>query len=154
MIRSAALGPRAGVARRRAGKGDHVRVIVAAMTAATIVLSACGGGGSGGGGGPAADLGAAVETNAVTILDRKFDPPSIVVKVGTTVTWSNKDKSSHTVSSGVPGKRDGTFDRTLSPGREGAAEAGGVFSYTFDKAGVYTYYCQFHTTMLGQVEVK
>jgi plastocyanin len=147
MIRSAAEGPRVGEARRRAGKGDHVRVIVAAMTAATIVLSACGGGGGGGGGGPAADLGPAVETNAVTIQDRKFDPPSIVVAVGTTVTWSNKDRTTHTVSSGVPGKRDGTFDRTLSPGF-------GEFTFKFDKQGVYTYYCQFHTTMLGQVEVK
>jgi plastocyanin len=124
-----------------------VRVIVAAMTAATIVLSACGGGGGGAGGGPAANLGPAVEANAVTINERKFDPPSIVVAVGTTVTWSNKDRASHTVSSGVPGKRDGTFDRTLSPGF-------GEFTFTFDKAGVYTYYCQFHTTMLGQVEVK
>lgn len=147
MIRSAAEESRVGVARRRAGKGDHVRVIVAAMTAATIVLSACGGGGTTGGGDAAADLGQAVETNAVTILDRKFDPPSIVVAVGTTVTWSNKDRTSHTVSSGVPGKRDGTFDRTLSPGF-------GEFNFKFDKPGVYTYYCQFHTTMLGQVEVK
>jgi plastocyanin len=147
MIRSAAEGRGVAWPERRAGKGDHVRVIVAAMTAATIVLSACGGGGGGGAAGPAADLGAAVETNAVTINERKFDPPSIVVPVGTTVTWSNKDRTTHTVSSGVPGKRDGTFDRTLSPGF-------GEFKFTFDKPGIYTYYCQFHTAMLGQLEVK
>lgn len=124
-----------------------MRVIVAAMTAATFVLSACGGGGDGGAAGPIADLGPAVETNAVTLNDRKFDPPSIVVPVGTTVTWSNKDRTTHTVSSGVPGTRSGTFDRTLSPGF-------GEFTFTFDKPGIYTYYCQFHTHMLGQVEVK
>lgn len=124
-----------------------MRVIVVAMTAATIVLSACGGGGGGGAGGPAGDLGPAVETDAVTVNEKKFDPPSIVVPVGTTVTWSNKDRTTHTVSSGVPGKRDGTFDRTLGPGF-------GELTVTFDKAGVYPYHCQFHTAMLGQVEVK
>lgn len=147
MIRSATERPKGARPVQGPGRVNHVRVIVAAMTAATIVLSACGGGGAGGGGGAAADLGPAVETNTVTVKERKFDPPSIVVPVGTTVTWSNEDKVSHTVSSGVPGKRDGTFDRTLGPGF-------GVFSFTFDKPGVYTYYCQFHTAMLGQVEVK
>lgn len=132
-----------------------MRVIVAAMTAATIVLSACGGGGEGGGGSAGTgDLGAAVETNMVTVAEgRKFEPASIVVTVGTTVTWTNKDKAAHTITAGLPRQKTGEFDRTLSPSREGVGGAG-EFSYTFDKPGVYTYFCQFHTTMIGQVEVK
>lgn len=155
MIRSAAEGPRLAWPARRAGKGDHVRVIVAATIAATIVLSACGGDGAGGGGGAGAgDLGPAVETDSVTVAEgRKFEPASIVVSVGTTVTWTNKDKASHTITAGLPGKKTGEFDRTLSPSREGVGGAG-EFTFKFDKPGIYTYYCQFHTTMIGQVEVK
>ncbi|MGH2378548.1 MAG: cupredoxin domain-containing protein [Candidatus Limnocylindria bacterium] len=125
-----------------------MRRIVAAAMAATLVISACGGGGAGGGAGPAAELGPAVETSEVSLEDRKFVPASIMVAAGTTVTWSNKDRMAHTVTSGVPRARDRRFDRTLSPGT-------GTFTFTFEEPGVYTYFCQFHpATMLGQVEVK
>lgn len=131
-----------------------MRRSVAIPFAVSIVMAACGGGGGAGGGGAVADLGPAVETNAVSIVEgRRFEPASIVVAVGTTVTWSNKDKAGHTITSGVPGQRSGVFDRTMSPGRADSAPP--EFSFTFDKPGVYTYFCQFHSsTMRGQVEVK
>lgn len=125
---------------------------VAIPIAVSLVMAACGGGGGAGGGAGGGDLGPAVETNAVSIVEgRRFEPASIVVAVGTTVTWGNKDKAGHTITSGVPGQRSGVFDRTMSPGR---ADDTPEFKFTFDKAGVYPYFCQFHTTMRGQVEVK
>lgn len=149
MIRRAA-GPECGSAGFRRGSGkdvSSVRGVVAALSAASIVVFACGGGGGGPGSGAAADLGPAVEANEVTVEGQKFGPASIVVKVGTEVHWSNKDRTSHTVTSGAPEGKTGFFDRTLGPGF-------GELRFTFDKAGVYPYYCQFHTTMRGQVEVK
>ena len=131
-----------------------MRRSAAILTAMSIVLAACGGGGGQGGSVGAGDLGPAVETNAVSVVEgRRFEPASIVVPVGTTVTWTNKDKASHTITAGLPRQKTGEFDRTLSPTREGVGGAG-EFTYTFDKPGVYTYFCQFHTTMIGQVEVK
>jgi plastocyanin len=132
-----------------------VRRSVAIPFVVSMVMAACGGGGGGtGGAGDAGDLGPAVEANAVSIVEgRKFEPASIVVAVGTAVTWSNKDKAGHTITSGVPGQRTGVFDRTMSPGRSDSAPD--QFSFTFDKPGVYPYFCQFHSsTMRGQVEVK
>lgn len=127
---------------------------VAIPIVASLVMAACGGGGGGAGGGDGGpDLGTAVETNAVSIVEgRLFEPASIVVAVGTTVTWSNKTKAGHTITSGVPGQRTNVFNRTMSPGRTDSVPE---YSFTFDKAGIYTYFCEFHsTTMRGQVEVK
>lgn len=134
----------------RTGLGRNVKTVprmVGVLAAVLVVLSACGGGGGPGGGGTAADLGPAVDTNAVTIEAQKFTPASIVVAVGTEVIWSNKDRTSHTATAGAPGARTGEFDRTLGAGF-------GELKHTFDKAGVFPFYCQFHTTMRGQVEVK
>lgn len=130
-----------------------MRRSAAILAAVSVVLVACGGGEGGGDGGGAADLGPAVETNAVSIVEgRLFEPASIVVAVGSTVTWTNKDKSGHTVTSGVPGQRSGEFNRTMSPARTDVTPE---FSHTFTTAGIYTYFCDFHPqTMRGQVEVK
>lgn len=131
-----------------------MRRSVAIPFAVSMVMAACGGGGGAGGGGTVTDLGPAVDTNAVSIVEgRRFEPASIVVPVGATVTWTNKDKAGHTITSGAPGQRSGLFDRTMSPGRADSPPP--EFTFTFDKAGVYTYFCQFHSsTMRAQVEVK
>ena len=68
----------------------------------------------------------------VTIKDFAFNPQSITVKVGATVTWENNDTVSHDVVAD-----DKTFDtEILAPGEKG--------SYTFAKAGTYTYKCGIH----------
>jgi plastocyanin len=74
---------------------------------------------------------------AVTITNFQFDPKELHVKVGTTVTWTNKE-GAHTVASD-DGK---TFESpTLS--------AGQTFSHQFKKAGRYPYYCTFHGSKGG-----
>ncbi len=71
-----------------------------------------------------------------------FSPNPVEVKVGETVTWINDDSGRHTVTS----KDDGVFD-------SGMMGKGQSFSFTFDKAGEYPYFCSPHPGMVGTVVV-
>jgi plastocyanin len=87
----------------------------------------------------------ATMSNQVTIQNYMFSPMAITVKVGTTVTWTNKDSVSHTitadnVSSDAPSSMD------IADGKS--------YSFTFKKAGTYTYHCFPHPYMHGTVIVK
>ncbi len=93
--------------------------------------------------GAASDISNAVEANTVTIQDYKFEAAIIKVKVGTTVTWTNKDGVRHNVAP------DGDSD--LPEGK--LIGNGETYSYTFDKAGTYNYLCTPHPYMKGTVVV-
>ena len=86
---------------------------------------------------------AVATTNTVSIQGYAFAPAAITVKVGTAVTWTNQDAVQHSVSTDVKGSGP---DSQLF----GRAE---TYSYTFDKAGTYTYHCMPHTYMKGTVTV-
>jgi nitrite reductase (NO-forming) len=82
-------------------------------------------------------------------ISKPYDPSPLTVKAGTSVTWTNKDSSIHTVTSGLPELGDvGTlFDSSLiSPGN--------TFVHVFDKQGTFDYSCTLHPFMHGQVIVK
>jgi plastocyanin len=79
---------------------------------------------------------------AVKIDNFVFGPQAITVPVGTTVTWTNSDDIPHTAVS-----TDGVFKSKVMDTDE-------KFSYTFTKAGTYSYYCSIHPKMTGQVVVK
>ena len=79
---------------------------------------------------------------AVKIDNFVFGPQAITVPVGTTVTWTNSDDIPHTAVS-----TDGVFKSKVMDTDE-------KFSYTFTKAGMYSYYCSIHPKMTGQVVVK
>ena len=79
---------------------------------------------------------------AVKIDNFVFGPQAITVPVGTTVTWTNSDDIPHTAVS-----TDGVFKSKVMDTDE-------KFSYTFAKAGTYSYYCSVHPKMTGQVVVK
>ncbi|HZD23626.1 MAG TPA: copper-containing nitrite reductase [Acidimicrobiia bacterium] len=65
------------------------------------------------------------------------------VPVGTTVTWTNTDPGMfHTVTA-----VDGSFD-------SGFLEEGGTFSYTFETAGEFEYFCTPHPWMRAKVIVE
>lgn len=70
-----------------------------------------------------------------------YSPNPVEVKVGETVTWVNYDSGRHTVTS-----EDGVFESELMG-------KGQSFSYTFDKAGEYPYFCSPHPGMAGTVVV-
>lgn len=77
----------------------------------------------------------------VDITDFSFQPATISVPVGTTVTWTNQDSVDHTVTS-----QDGLFD-------SGIVGEGESFSYTFMEPGNYAYFCSIHPSMRGMVTV-
>lgn len=80
-----------------------------------------------------------------------YSPNPINANVGDTVTWTNKDTTIHTVTSGSDGTPDGKFDS--SDGGKTYLAGGQTFSHTFDVAGEYPYYCILHTAMVGKVVV-
>jgi plastocyanin len=82
----------------------------------------------------------------VTIKLFQYQPGRIQVKAGTTVTWVNEDEIFHTVTAVAPEGKGGGFDAPL----EGKGKS---FSFTFSQPGVYTYYCDRHEHMRGEIEV-
>jgi plastocyanin len=70
-----------------------------------------------------------------------FQPKTLEVPVGTTVTWTNGDGAQHSVTA-----RDGSFD-------SGLFAEGGTFTQKFDKAGAVAYFCTRHGSMIGEVKV-
>lgn len=83
----------------------------------------------------------------VTIQTFQFRPSPIEVRAGTQVTWVNQDDIRHTVTSGIPENRDGRFNASL-------AGKGAQFSFTFSQPGTYSYFCDRHQHMRGQIQVK
>src|SRR5215212_5998783 len=79
----------------------------------------------------------AAETKTVSIKDFAFDPKTISVNIGDTITWTNDGPSPHTVSAD-----DVSFD-------SGNLDKGATFSQTFDKAGTFAYFCKYHGSKGG-----
>lgn len=77
----------------------------------------------------------------LAIANYAFAPPSLTVRVGTTIMVTNADSTAHTATA-----RSGGFDTgTINPGH--------AARITVDKPGTYTYYCQFHAFMTGTIKV-
>jgi amicyanin len=82
-------------------------------------------------------------SNAEVKIDNfSFAPDTIKVSVGSTVTWTNRDDIPHTVVS-----TDGVF-------RSKVRDTDEKFSFTFTKAGTYSYFCSVHPKMTGKVVVQ
>jgi plastocyanin len=80
-------------------------------------------------------------SSAVTLQSFAFSPDAITVPIGTTVTWTNKDSVTHTVTSD-----SGAFDsRRLDQGQ--------TFQFTFNTAGTFAYHCNIHPSMTAKVVV-
>lgn len=84
---------------------------------------------------------APVTGTTVDIKNFAFSPANLTVRVGTTVTWTNRDSDAHTVVSSNGPLRSPTLD------------TGDSYRYTFTKVGTYAYLCSIHPFMLGSVEV-
>ncbi len=75
--------------------------------------------------------------------DFAFAPANIIVDLGTTVTWTNRDGVGHTVTSDGGGEL-----------RSQMLNQNETFSYTFDEPRLYRYYCEPHPYMKGLVTVN
>ena len=75
-------------------------------------------------------------------------PEDITINAGDTVKWDNVDTAAHTVTGGSPADGpSGVFDSSL-------LMAGMPYSFTFDDAGYYDYFCMVHPWMVGSVTVN
>ena len=75
-------------------------------------------------------------------------PQDITISTGDTVLWDNVDTAAHTVTGGSPADGpSGVFDSSL-------LMAGLDYSFTFDDAGNYDYFCMVHPWMVGSVTVN
>ena len=81
--------------------------------------------------------------STVAIKSYSFQPSTLTVSPGTTVTWKNQDSVPHTVTS----DSQGLFDSgTLAPGKD--------FSFAFSSPGSYSYHCNLHPGMKGTIVVS
>ena len=100
----------------------------------------------------------AVITNQAVIIapgssseqnEKFFDPVTVTITRGSTVTWRNDDSTIHTVTSGsAQGGESGTlFDSMYMT-------SGKTFSWKFENAGNFDYYCTLHPYMHGTIIVN
>ncbi|MEW6603632.1 MAG: plastocyanin/azurin family copper-binding protein [Thermoproteota archaeon] len=99
----------------------------------------------------AAEITADVTSGSSSKTTDAYAPNPINANVGDTVTWTNRDSTPHTVTSGTAGAPDGKFDS--SPGFNPLLAPQQTFSHTFTEAGEYPYYCGLHPNMVGTVIV-
>lgn len=79
-----------------------------------------------------------VPNDNIRMRNNRFNPASKTVRIGTTVTWENREAEggpAYTVTSGSGGVPDGQFS-------SGPVAPGGAFSFTFTVAGSYAYYSE------------
>jgi plastocyanin len=81
---------------------------------------------------PVAPAPAATTSVAATVVDNRFQPATLSIGVGTTVTWTNAGTNLHTLTS-----PDGLFE-------SGVLQPGQTFSYTFSQPGTYQLICRQH----------
>ena len=77
----------------------------------------------------------------VSIANFAFDPIAVTITTGTTVTWTNIDTVAHNILAD-----DGSWgSKSLATGDK--------YSFTFTKAGTYSYHCGVHPTMKATITV-
>ena len=124
------------------------RTAVVAL-AAILMLAGCGGGKSGNATDdakppPSANGSAPLSGQApVDIVNFEFKPQKVLVKPGTTVTWTNKDTTIHDIKDTSP----------LNTPQSKDLNKGDTFSITYNQPGTYSYICGIHQYMTGTVEV-
>jgi plastocyanin len=68
-----------------------------------------------------------------------------MVKVGTVVTWTNRDSTPHTIVSDTASPVQFSSD---------PLPTGASYSFTFIQAGTYPYHCSIHPSMMGTIVVQ
>ncbi len=101
--------------------------VAAALAAATLLCAHAG----------------AAEELKVKIDNFTFEPEVLIVKAGTTVTWTNVDDIPHTVASKTPKQF-----------KSKALDTDDSFSFTFTEPGTFEYFCSLHPHMTATIKVE
>ena len=80
--------------------------------------------------------------NRIEIKDFAFNPQTITVKSGQTITWINRDEEPHTVVS---------VEKQFK--KSSALDTDQSFTITAGTPGTYTYFCSVHPKMTGTIVV-
>jgi plastocyanin len=80
------------------------------------------------------------EQRGVSITAFTFEPAEMTISTGESITWVNTDGVPHT-STGSTRLWGGVLTTDES------------FTYTFDAAGTYPYFCEIHPAMVGTITV-
>ena len=86
---------------------------------------------------------AAEPATTVSIDNFTFTPPTLTVKAGTTVTWTNKDDIPHGIGSS-----------TNAFAKSKALDTDDSYSFAFTTPGTYKYFCYLHPHMVGSIVVE
>ena len=86
---------------------------------------------------------AASPATAISIDNFTFNPQTVTVKAGTTVTWTNKDDIPHGIASAK-----NVFKKSQ------ALDTDDSYSFTFSTPGTYEYFCYIHPHMTGTIVVE
>jgi plastocyanin len=78
----------------------------------------------------------------VLISSYAFHPSHLIVPEGTHLAFANRDHTSHTATAS-----GGVFDT-------GTIQAGRAATIVLTKPGNYSFYCQFHAFMRGEITVR
>jgi plastocyanin len=97
-------------------------IVLGALAALVVLVVGCSGAG---------DDKPVATTEVTMVKSYRFDPKTIEIQAGDTVTWTNDDNFTHTVE--VEGQGDHKVDR------------GDSVSITFDEPGTYDYVCTLHS---------
>ena len=79
---------------------------------------------------------------AIAIDNFTFNPHSITIKAGTTVTWTNKDDIPHALAA---------TDRSF---KSKTLDTDDRYAFTFTAPGTYPYFCSLHPRMTGTIVVE
>ena len=126
-----------------------MRHAILAALAGTALLAGCGGDDDGAAAPEtttttvAPSSGAVEQTDTIKIVDFVYDPATATVRAGQKVSVANADAAPHTITDGGSGK---AFD-------SGTIKGKATGSVTFDKPGTYSYICEFHPFMKGEITV-
>lgn len=129
------------------------RRVTLALSCAVLALPVAGCGGddkkSSGGGSPSgsapADSGSGTSAVKVGMKDIQYVPKDVKVKKGGTITWTNSDTVTHTVT------------KVKGPGPEFNSdnlEVDATFEQKFTVAGTINYVCTIHPTQTGTITVE
>ena len=113
------------------------RLLLGAFAAAALLADSMPGASAG-----QAAVAVAANTAAVAIHNFKFEPATLTIAAGTTVTWTNDDTTPHTVTENNRAFRSAGLDTK------------DTYSHAFATPGEYVYHCTIHPMMVGRIIVR